>query len=280
MNLDMETAAPVPVPDPTTPNSASLSAHSRHSEPRRRNRPALSCIQCRTRKIRCDRNEPCASCQKSKIVNCTYEEARRPKPRLWPVPSPVPTTASTTTNTTTTTTGGSIAPLPPATEDPYPRFALEATYRDTHAAAPGPPGLQYANSAASIPSVRTSESASVKSPAARHSDSAPAGVSPPDTSALEKEIFQLRQQLADAQRQQAGPAPPSSQTPPSSQPPLSSGHALLSKPRYFGSGQCMDGAKFVSRSPTGKHHHVSCTQVSWRLQHLLLSSQVLSRKGR
>lgn len=66
----------------------------RPSEPRRRNRPALSCIQCRTRKIRCDRNEPCASCMKSKIVNCTYEEARRPKPRLWRL-SPAPAGGTT-----------------------------------------------------------------------------------------------------------------------------------------------------------------------------------------
>ncbi|KAL1836845.1 hypothetical protein VTJ49DRAFT_4595 [Mycothermus thermophilus] len=85
------TLTPTPTPISTAPpSSAGSPAAPKLSEPRRRNRPALSCIQCRTRKIRCDRNEPCASCIKSKILNCTYEEARRPKPRLWRL-SPAPT---------------------------------------------------------------------------------------------------------------------------------------------------------------------------------------------
>ncbi|KAL2267895.1 hypothetical protein VTJ83DRAFT_5172 [Remersonia thermophila] len=85
------TPTPIPTPISTAPPSTVGSpAAPKLSEPRRRNRPALSCIQCRTRKIRCDRNEPCASCIKSKILNCTYEEARRPKPRLWRLsPAPV-----------------------------------------------------------------------------------------------------------------------------------------------------------------------------------------------
>ncbi|VBB76819.1 Putative transcription factor [Podospora comata] len=96
---DREAATTPPGPAPSTPTGGALAAgggggggHGKLTEPRRRNRPALSCIQCRTRKIRCDRNEPCASCLKSKIVNCTYEEARRPKPRLWRL-SPAPAAA-------------------------------------------------------------------------------------------------------------------------------------------------------------------------------------------
>ncbi|KAK4175269.1 hypothetical protein QBC36DRAFT_27526 [Triangularia setosa] len=98
MDMDVDTdrdreAATTPGPAPSTPTSSALAGgNGKLTEPRRRNRPALSCIQCRTRKIRCDRNEPCASCLKSKIVNCTYEEARRPKPRLWRL-SPAPTAA-------------------------------------------------------------------------------------------------------------------------------------------------------------------------------------------
>ncbi|KAI1209549.1 uncharacterized protein F4807DRAFT_96887 [Annulohypoxylon truncatum] len=41
-------------------------------QPRRRRRPALSCLECRRRKIKCNRNEPCAHCISSKL-QCTYK---------------------------------------------------------------------------------------------------------------------------------------------------------------------------------------------------------------
>ena len=40
-------------------------------QPRRRRRPALSCIGCRRRKIKCNRDDPCAHCVSAKI-QCTY----------------------------------------------------------------------------------------------------------------------------------------------------------------------------------------------------------------
>ena len=40
---------------------------------RKRRRPALSCAQCRRRKIKCDRNTPCAQCTQSKSsTTCSY----------------------------------------------------------------------------------------------------------------------------------------------------------------------------------------------------------------
>ena len=44
-------------------------------EPRRRRRPALSCIECRRRKIKCDRTEPCRNCV-STDSQCTYSRYR------------------------------------------------------------------------------------------------------------------------------------------------------------------------------------------------------------
>ena len=41
-------------------------------EPRRRRRPALSCLECRRRKIKCDRNEPCAQCVSTR-AQCSYK---------------------------------------------------------------------------------------------------------------------------------------------------------------------------------------------------------------
>lgn len=39
---------------------------------KKRRRPALSCEQCRKRKIKCDRNYPCNHCIQSKSATCTY----------------------------------------------------------------------------------------------------------------------------------------------------------------------------------------------------------------
>lgn len=39
---------------------------------RRRRRPALSCEQCRRRKIKCDHNYPRGQCLQSKTVSCSY----------------------------------------------------------------------------------------------------------------------------------------------------------------------------------------------------------------
>lgn len=50
---------------------------------RRRRRPALSCYECRRRKIKCDRNEPCAHCvrQSTQCVYTLYGDSNEPIPR-------------------------------------------------------------------------------------------------------------------------------------------------------------------------------------------------------
>jgi hypothetical protein len=49
-------------------------------QPKRRRRPALSCIQCRRRKIKCDRTDPCKHCVAAKH-HCTYDAyGARPLP--------------------------------------------------------------------------------------------------------------------------------------------------------------------------------------------------------
>jgi hypothetical protein len=40
--------------------------------PKKRRRPALSCEQCRRRKIKCDRTYPCGQCLQSKTASCSY----------------------------------------------------------------------------------------------------------------------------------------------------------------------------------------------------------------
>ena len=183
MDVEMVTdaAQSAPVPAPTTPASAGSPGTLKHGEPRRRNRPALSCIQCRTRKIRCDRNEPCASCMKSKIVNCTYEEARRPKPRLWRLS---PTSADERAAANSAFTFRDMAlPVPPPTSNPP-------------CTGPG--------SGAAPPLGKTPEPRSAASPRSLpqmlHHAEPGAGTSGPlgNTTALAERVRQLEQQLADA----------------------------------------------------------------------------------
>lgn len=40
--------------------------------PRKRRRPALACTECRRRKIRCDRQNPCTQCVQWKCSSCIY----------------------------------------------------------------------------------------------------------------------------------------------------------------------------------------------------------------
>jgi hypothetical protein len=41
---------------------------------RKRRRPALSCAECRRRKVKCDRNNPCGPCMAYKSPTCTYTD--------------------------------------------------------------------------------------------------------------------------------------------------------------------------------------------------------------
>lgn len=62
---------------------------------RRRRRPALSCIECRRRKVKCDRQHPCAHCVACKVP-CSYATRNAlPSP-------PEPVTASTLSRNTST----------------------------------------------------------------------------------------------------------------------------------------------------------------------------------
>ncbi|KAK3306370.1 fungal-specific transcription factor domain-containing protein [Chaetomium strumarium] len=186
--MDMEMAADAApsavAAAPAPPTSAGSPGSTKLSEPRRRNRPALSCIQCRTRKIRCDRNEPCASCLKSKIVNCTYEEARRPKPRLWRL-SPALAGHPDRSSTAADERSGSST------------FA----FRDVSMSMQHPRPVSNPSSGAA-PSGRTPEPLSAVSPRSLpHAHHADPGLGAAGASAaLAERVRQLEQQLADALR--------------------------------------------------------------------------------
>ncbi|KAL4802414.1 hypothetical protein BDV18DRAFT_146706 [Aspergillus unguis] len=52
------------------------------SRVRKRRRPASSCIECRRRKVRCDRTIPCRQCKAHNAPSCTYTEPPRPTPMI------------------------------------------------------------------------------------------------------------------------------------------------------------------------------------------------------
>lgn len=45
---------------------------------RKRRRPAHSCVECRRRKVRCDRANPCSQCVAHNEPSCNYTDRRRP----------------------------------------------------------------------------------------------------------------------------------------------------------------------------------------------------------
>jgi hypothetical protein len=44
--------------------------------PRKRRRPALSCVQCRRRKVKCDRKLPCTQCSQYNNTTCVYDDPK------------------------------------------------------------------------------------------------------------------------------------------------------------------------------------------------------------
>jgi hypothetical protein len=181
---------------------------------RRRARPALSCIQCRSRKIRCDRNDPCASCIKAKIVNCTYEEARRLKPRVWDIPS----SSNAAGGSITGTTDASHVSTPVDTVS-YPTSGTSDQVPDLLRASPSFSG------AASVGSGNTSSS-------------------------LVERVRQLEQQLSEALNSKSTTAVSAAAPRPSrpSDVAFKPSISRLAKTRYFGQSHWMNGAKFVRHS--------------------------------
>lgn len=211
----MNPEAPQPRPSPA-----------RSQERRKRNRPALSCVQCRARKIRCDRNEPCASCVRSKIVNCMFEEARRPKPRLWNL-SPGPA-------------GG-----PPQDGSTDRQAQQQQAIGGNH---PSAAGLSMFPSLPVL-SGRTSETASALTPATHLSGETGSPAS------LAERVRQLEEQLSEAMRGQSLSSDRPRFVSESKSPDF---EGLMAKTRYFGRSHWINVTKYVSLSTgrTAAHCHL------------------------
>ncbi|QGA19506.1 hypothetical protein EYB26_007195 [Talaromyces marneffei] len=134
--------------DPEPANNTNINSPA-ETRPRKRRRRTVACTQCRTRKLKCDREYPaCSRCLKSGIPDrCKYEDSF-----VWQQPNTV--TASTTGATATTTPppNGGVAGIdrlsnshltlpPPSRIAPgaSPRFATVLPAYPKSAGAPPPP---------------------------------------------------------------------------------------------------------------------------------------------
>ncbi|KAL1860662.1 hypothetical protein VTK73DRAFT_7212 [Phialemonium thermophilum] len=209
------------------------SAMERH-ERRKRNRPALSCIQCRSRKIRCDRNEPCASCVKSKILNCAYEEGRRPKPRVWGLTPPRPSvpghvSAEDPFPRPPVTTAGPAKTEDPYREHTYPRYPVPL-------AASGPVLPTPSSDRAATGS--TLNTAAAPTPSSSYVSGGGDAASAPS---LADRVRQLEQQLSEALKYRDSHDARSSVSTDAAPSTL---QGSLAKTRYFGQSHWMNMTRF------------------------------------
>ncbi|KAK4118204.1 hypothetical protein N657DRAFT_584036 [Parathielavia appendiculata] len=142
---------------------------------RRRRRPAVSCILCRRRKIRCNRETPCSNCAKSKNATCVYRDPPRPPRPDGPL-HPLVGDASQTVQIQTSEPAA-MSLLTPASSEP------------THHGSSRPPPQHTtaltgstATSAAASPSPRTYGQPSSRRPAPEQAVSS--GPSPANTASV------------------------------------------------------------------------------------------------
>lgn len=188
--------------------------------PRKRRRPALSCVQCRRRKIKCDRNTPCNNCMQSKkAATCCYN----------PVEALSPTTVSSrerTTNAPTAQSASSSRGTSDHTIDSLdPRETdFSRTNFPSSRIVPFPENTQHGRDS------KEPESTVLAS----YSDTA--GVQE-----LRNRVHELEQRLSNSSGEQlpdSGVAHPAPQT-------VMGAHGNMSKTRFFGEGHWMNSCKQV-----------------------------------
>ncbi|EED15333.1 C6 transcription factor, putative [Talaromyces stipitatus ATCC 10500] len=166
-NRSVIMAAEIDLLDPE-PTNNSINNSPSETRPRKRRRRTVACTQCRTRKLKCDREYPaCGRCLKSGIPDrCKYEDSF-----VWQQPNTVNAAAASTASATTTTSppnggvagidrlnGGHITLPPPnrVATGASPRFATVLPAYPKSASVTGLPApLPLPVSSQSLPSARS-----------------------------------------------------------------------------------------------------------------------------
>lgn len=232
-----------PPPSIAIPSITTIPSHSarqerkepdhRQGQPKRRNRPAVSCIPCRARKIKCDQKKPCESCVKSKYHKgpCAYDQSRLPKEKTWPFkatqidsrppsPEPQPQPQQQEQQHLQSGTPDAIVNAEEGTSLPGPRYILDAPYRDSQSISSG----AYGGGSASplLPPIKNEPGASSAfSPIPRHAQHSggPLPLSDAEgTEALRREVWMLRQQVDELTHQQQHQQQSQQQLPPRQRP--------------------------------------------------------------
>lgn len=104
--------------------------------PRKRRRPALSCVQCRRRKVKCDRKLPCTQCSQYSNAACIYDD-------------PEVTARGKSSSSKTTTPHDDSSILPPIDNHGIPRSRETALFTSQSIVAL--PGLEHRSPSSSVP---------------------------------------------------------------------------------------------------------------------------------
>lgn len=187
---------------------------------KKRRRPPLSCEQCRKRKIRCDRTQPCANCVKSNIPSCTYAPYHVPAWRAKKMDA-----------------------MMVSGRDSAADGAGKASLRNLKAAEPRPDAQNPEASEISpfsIDSVGASSSSAILSSKAGSSSTS----SSPNVDWLVSRVQQLEEKLAKALR--INDAPDGPKTRPSAQETAEPTEGFVAKSRYFAHSHWIYGLSMVS----------------------------------
>lgn len=191
---------------------------------KKRRRPPLSCEQCRKRKIRCDRTQPCANCVKSNIPSCTYAPYHVPAWRAKKMDAMMATG-----------------------RDAAAEGAGKASLRNLKAAEPRPdahnPEASEISPFSMVDSVGASSSSAIVSSKAGSSSTS----SSPNVDWLVSRVHQLEEKLAQALR--INDAPDGLKKHPTEQTVEPTG-GFVAKSRYFAHSHWIYGLSMVSSLPS------------------------------
>lgn len=188
---------------------------------KKRRRPPLSCEQCRKRKIRCDRTQPCANCVKSNIPSCTYAPYHLPAWRAKKMDA-----------------------MMAAGRDSAAEGAGKASLRSLKAAEPRPDAQNPDTSEISpfsMDSIGASSSSAILSSKAGSSSTS----SSPNVDWLVSRVHQLEEKLAQALRINDAPDGLKKRSPEQTVEPTG---GFVAKSRYFAHSHWMFGLSMVSTS--------------------------------
>ncbi|KAM0257865.1 hypothetical protein ACHAQJ_004169 [Trichoderma viride] len=190
---------------------------------KKRRRPPLSCEQCRKRKIRCDRTQPCTNCVKSNIPSCTYAPYHLPAWRAKKLDAMMGSSSSSSSKDSTVDRV-SLRNLKAA--EPRPDAQSPDTVEILHSSPP----------VSGTDSISASSSKVVSSSNAGSSSSA----SSPNVDWLVSRVHQLEEKLAKALRINDAPDGPKRR------PSAPETEGFVAKSRYFGHSHWIYGMSMLT----------------------------------